>query len=167
MHACNSICSAQELSEHAIYMRLKRLCMPTGAGKLSVSKDISDQWATGDRDQLTLALVQALKVHGFSNTSATRKLVRAGSFVIKKFLTIDRSMLTLKSSLSWDRRSSQSRWCASASGLAKKWKKLREVGSVKSAWTKIWDTASSLSYFHILTAYWIGIIIVDVDSLIF
>ena len=72
-------------------------------------------------------------------------------------------MLTLKSSLSWDRRSSQSRWCASASGLAKKWKKLREVGSVKNAWTKIWDTASSLSYFHILTAYWIGIIIVDVD----
>ena len=59
--------------------------MPTGAGKLSVSKDISDQSATGDRDQLTLALVQALKVHGFSNTSATRKLVRAGSFVIKKF----------------------------------------------------------------------------------
>ena len=41
--------------------------MPTGAGKLSVSKDISDQWATGDRDQLTLALVQALNT-GFEGS---------------------------------------------------------------------------------------------------
>lgn len=60
-------------------MRLKRMCEKTpGTGRLAVSEEVAQQWQSGDRTQLTLALCQALKVHGFENNNATRKAVRAG-----------------------------------------------------------------------------------------
>lgn len=69
----------QELSDHALYMRrmrLKRLWSKTSAGKLNVPQDIADQWMSGNRDELSLALVRALKIHGFDNSHKTRKVVR-------------------------------------------------------------------------------------------
>ena len=72
----------QELSDHALYMRLKRLCTPTGAGKMNVPKEVFDQWQQGNREELQLALVKALKTHGYKDDGATRKLVRAG--VVKR-----------------------------------------------------------------------------------
>ena len=68
---------AQELSLHALYMRLKRLCSKTGTGRLNVSQDIHDEWMTGDREMLSLALVRALKLHGFESTTNSRKMVKA------------------------------------------------------------------------------------------
>ena len=67
----------QELTPHALYMRLKRLCSKTGTGRLNVSQDIHQEWMTGDRDMLSLALVRALKTHGFESTTTSRKLVKA------------------------------------------------------------------------------------------
>ena len=57
--------SMQELSPHALYMRLKRLCGRTAAGKLQVPESIHNQWLTGSRDELLLALTRSLKTHGF------------------------------------------------------------------------------------------------------
>jgi len=67
----------QELTPHALYMRLKRLCSKTGTGRLNVSQDIHQEWMTGDREILALALVRALKAHGFESTTNSRKLVKA------------------------------------------------------------------------------------------
>ena len=69
--------NSQELSPHALYMRLKRLCERTGAGKLNVPAEIHQQWQEGCRDQLGLALVKALKQHGFDSAKKTRDAVRA------------------------------------------------------------------------------------------
>ena len=66
----------QELSQHALYMRLKRLCDKTAAGKLQVAEEIHKQWKEGCREQLGLALVRALKQHGFDSTKKTRDAVR-------------------------------------------------------------------------------------------
>ena len=68
----------QELSPHALYMRLKRLCGRTAAGKLQVPESIHNQWLTGSRDELLLALTRSLKTHGFDSTARTRNLVRVG-----------------------------------------------------------------------------------------
>ena len=59
-------------------MRLKRLCEPTKTGKLQVAPDVNQQWMTGCREELSLALVKALKQHGFSADKKTRDKVRAG-----------------------------------------------------------------------------------------
>lgn len=64
-------------------MRLRRLCEKTGTGKLNVSSDIHDQWKTGCREQLTLGLVRALKLHGTNNSKKTRDLVRVGGVATK------------------------------------------------------------------------------------
>ena len=58
-------------------MRAKRLCSTTQSGKLNVPAELHKQWVEGNRDELLLALVRSLKVHGFANDSQTRKLVRA------------------------------------------------------------------------------------------
>lgn len=87
MHACTAarlfkiICCGQELSAHALYMRLKRLCTKTQSGRLNVPDDVYQQWLHGSRDELLLALTRSLKVHGFSATAATRKAVRVGDIV--------------------------------------------------------------------------------------
>ena len=71
--------SMQELSPHALYMRLKRLCGRTAAGKLQVPESIHNQWLTGSRgDELLLALTRSLKTHGFDSSARTRNLVRVG-----------------------------------------------------------------------------------------
>ena len=70
--------SMQELSPHALYMRLKRLCGRTAAGKLQVPESIHNQWLTGSRDELLLALTRSLKTHGFDPSARTRNLVRVG-----------------------------------------------------------------------------------------
>lgn len=75
--SCNLL---QELSPHALYMRLKRLCSRTSAGKLNVAPEVHTQWQEGDRDQLTYALVRALKQHGLGSDKSTRDAVRAWSF---------------------------------------------------------------------------------------
>lgn len=61
-------------------MRLRRLCARTNAGKLQVSDEIHRQWEQGDRDQLTLALVRALKLHGTADNKSTREAVRVWWF---------------------------------------------------------------------------------------
>ena len=81
--------SREELSSHALYMRLRRLCTPTGTGKLQVSKEIADQWAQGNRDELQLALVMALKQHGFEDSNAVRKQVRVGKGCPKRFFNVN------------------------------------------------------------------------------
>lgn len=68
--------NAQELTPHALYMRLKRMRCPTAAGRCSVSGEIQKQWQQGDRDELSLALVRALKIHGYDAGAKTRTLVR-------------------------------------------------------------------------------------------
>ena len=78
--------SREELSPHALYMRLRRLCTPTGTGRLQVSPEVADQWSSGNRDELQLALVMALKQHGYDDTAAVRKLVRVGQGFPKKRL---------------------------------------------------------------------------------
>lgn len=77
---CFQAFTLQELSDHAIYMRLKRLCEPTGTGRVQCSADIAEQWKTGCRDTLTLALVRALKAHGTKDDKKTRDAVRVGCF---------------------------------------------------------------------------------------
>ena len=77
--------SREELSSHALYMRLRRLCTPTGTGKLQVSQEVADQWSSGNRDELQLALVMALKQHGYDDSAAVRKLVRVGQGLLRKF----------------------------------------------------------------------------------
>ena len=67
----------EELSPHALYMRLKRLCESTAKGKLNVSQDVHDQYVSGNREELALAMVLALKAHGFGDSKKTRELVRA------------------------------------------------------------------------------------------
>lgn len=69
----------QELSEQALYMRLKRLCSKTTKGKLNVSEEVHRQWLEGNREELQLALTRALKAHGLDASAKTRTLVRVGS----------------------------------------------------------------------------------------
>ena len=76
--------SREELSPHALYMRLRCLCTPTGTGRLQVSQEVADQWSSGNRDELQLALVMALKQHGYDDTTAVRKLMRVGQGFPKK-----------------------------------------------------------------------------------
>lgn len=67
----------QELTTHALYMRLKRLCQKTPAGKLNVDQTIHEQWTSGNRDELLLALVRSMKACGFDSSHRTRMNVRA------------------------------------------------------------------------------------------
>lgn len=69
----------QELTPHALYMRLKRLCAKTNTGKLQVPENVHQQWLTGSRDELSLAMTRALKMHGFDSSHKTRQLVRVGT----------------------------------------------------------------------------------------
>ena len=69
----------QELTPHALYMRLKRICQKTPAGKLNVDATIHDQWTSGNREELLLALVRSMKQVGFDNSHRTRQQVRAWS----------------------------------------------------------------------------------------
>lgn len=73
---CSAVC-LQELTPHALYMRLKRLCELKNSGKCSVPPEIREQFETGNREELSLALVQALKKFGFENTKKVRDSVRA------------------------------------------------------------------------------------------
>ena len=66
----------QELTPHAIYMRLRRLCEKKASGRLQVTPEIHDQWARGCRDELRLAMVNALKIHGTEDSKKTRDAVR-------------------------------------------------------------------------------------------
>lgn len=66
----------QELSAHALYMRLKRLCQKTQKGKLNVDPEIHEMWLSGSRDTLLLALVRSLKELGFDASHRTRLAVR-------------------------------------------------------------------------------------------
>lgn len=68
----------QDMTPHAIYMRLKRLCEPTGTGRVQVAPEIAAQWKSGNRDQLTLALVKAMKAFGTGGDKKTRDAVRVG-----------------------------------------------------------------------------------------
>ena len=70
-----SLC--EELTPHALYMRLKRLCQRSNTGKLKVDEAIHSEWLQGDRDTLSLALVKALKTCGFESNAKTRKSVQA------------------------------------------------------------------------------------------
>jgi hypothetical protein len=69
---------AKELSQHALYLRLKRLCTPSTKGVLNVSEDVHEQWQKGNREELSLALLKALKQYGTQDNAATRKQVRVG-----------------------------------------------------------------------------------------
>ena len=89
--SCNLL---QELSPHALYMRLKRLCSRTSAGKLNVAPEVHTHWQEGDRDQLTYALVRALKQHGLGSDKSTRDAVRAWSFE-KFWKRLDHSIIFL------------------------------------------------------------------------
>ena len=66
----------QELTPHALYMRLKRLCQKTPAGKLNVDESIHEQWISGNRDTLLLALVRSMKSCGMDSSHRTRQAVR-------------------------------------------------------------------------------------------
>ena len=66
-------------------MRLKRLCGKTGAGKLQVPESVHNQWVSGDRTELELAMTRALKVHGFDTSNNVRKLLRVW-FIFKNWL---------------------------------------------------------------------------------
>ena len=68
--------ACQALTDHALYMRLKRTCSKTSAGKLQVPEEVHQQWLKGDRESLQLALTRALKIHGFDTTHKTRVAVR-------------------------------------------------------------------------------------------
>ena len=60
-------------------MRLKRLCSYTDAGKLQVPEELHKQWTSGNRDELMLGMVKALKIHGFESCAKVRKQVRVRS----------------------------------------------------------------------------------------
>ena len=49
------------------------MCGRTDAGKLNVSEEIHRQWIEGDREELLLALVRALKIHGYEVDAKTPK----------------------------------------------------------------------------------------------
>lgn len=76
-------------------MRLKRLCGRTSAGKLQVSPQIHQQWQEGDRDQLTLALVRALKLHGTADCKSTREAVRVWWFEKVMFVFFNYSIIII------------------------------------------------------------------------
>jgi hypothetical protein len=61
-------------------MRLKRLCTPTSKGRLQVSQEVADQWQEGNREELQLALVKAIKQFGYDSKHATLVAVRDGIF---------------------------------------------------------------------------------------
>lgn len=67
----------QELSTHAVYMRLKRLC-EMKVGGLQVDEATHKEWMEGNRDTLALALTTALRKFGFQNNKKTRDAVRVG-----------------------------------------------------------------------------------------
>lgn len=52
------------------------MCQRTAAGRLQVSQEVHNQWQTGDRSELELALVRALKIHGVQDNHAVRQQVR-------------------------------------------------------------------------------------------
>ena len=52
------------------------MCQRTAKGKLQVSEEVHNQWQTGDRSELELALVRALKIHGVDDNHAVRQQVR-------------------------------------------------------------------------------------------
>lgn len=76
----------QELSPHALYMRLKRLCARTNTGKLQVPEEAHTQWISGNRDELSVALCRALKTYGFDSGHKTRQLVRVGVWKFQGFI---------------------------------------------------------------------------------
>ena len=73
---CLSTMYLEELTPHALYMRLKRLCETTKAGNLQVSEEVHQQWLTGNCDELGLALVLALKKFGYGDSKKVRDAVR-------------------------------------------------------------------------------------------
>lgn len=75
LQCANGAC--EDLSPHALYMRLKRLCQRSNTGKLKIAESIHSEWLQGDRDTLSLALVKALKTRGFENNAKTRKSAQA------------------------------------------------------------------------------------------
>lgn len=58
-------------------MRLKRMCEAKSGGRLQVDQSVHQQWLEGNRDQLSLALVRALKENGLETTSKVRAKVKA------------------------------------------------------------------------------------------
>ena len=59
-------------------MRLKRLCERKAGGVLNVDEETHQQWVSGNRDQLSLALVNAVRKCGRGDSTQTRKAVRVG-----------------------------------------------------------------------------------------
>ncbi len=57
-------------------MRLKRLCERKAGGTLQVDEETHRQWVTGNREELSLALVKAIKLHGCDGSKKVRDLVR-------------------------------------------------------------------------------------------
>lgn len=61
-------------------MRLRRLCEKKSGGKLNCDPDVHEQWLSGNRESLALALVHALKTYGFADNKKTRDAVRVPGF---------------------------------------------------------------------------------------
>lgn len=156
MYHC-SMLVPQELTEHALYMRLQRLCEPTKAKKLQVPEAIAQQWLSGDREELQLALAQALKIHGIESSHKIRKQVRlpvlfcllcarcsrfvaiffVSSFHIKYLILIVTSQCLRPNSSNSSPRSTK--------GVVFEKKNLRASGVLKSECRKSWDTQRFLA----------------------
>lgn len=74
-------------------MRLRRMCQHTAAGRLQVSQEIHNQWRTGDRAELELALVRALKIHGVQDNHAVRQQV---TFAMVAMQSLGKQVLALQ-----------------------------------------------------------------------
>ena len=142
--------SREELSPHALYMRLRRLCTPTGTGRLQVSQDVADQWSAGNREELQLALVMALKQHGYDDTAAVRKLVRVGQGCQKKTKEFLNFWLSKKFPIFGPcRRNFPNIWCAFESIVNLETKFSKADGSQKNACGLILNIRSSSAFVYV------------------
>lgn len=57
-------------------MRLKRLCERKAGGTLQVDEETHRQWLSGNREELSLALVKAIKLYGSEGSKRVRDAVR-------------------------------------------------------------------------------------------
>jgi hypothetical protein len=70
-------CLGEELTAHALYMRLKRLCEKKSNGQLQVDPAVHESWVSGNREEMFLAMCNSLKKFGFNDNAKVRNLVRA------------------------------------------------------------------------------------------
>ena len=149
---------SQELTQHALYMRGKRLCTRTNSGALAVSEEVAQQWAEGNREELLLALTRALKVHGFCDNTSTRKLVRVRVQVFGELCAI---FCTCSSKCCLLERLNFATRCSSWKSSEKKKMRWWKAAGIRKkewppTWSILWISALLKCLLSLLWRCWLG-----------